>query len=78
MSKERFEDTFKKLETTVHKLENGDLPLEEALRLFEEGMRLSKICSQRLTEVQKRVDLLLKGEDGQIKSEPFPLEEDKD
>ncbi len=78
MSKERFEDTFKKLETIVSKLENGDLPLEEAMKLFEEGMRLSKICSQRLMEVQKRVDLLLKGEDGQIKTEPFPFEEDKE
>lgn len=78
MSKEKFEDTFKKLETIVHKLENGDLPLEDSMKLFEEGMRLSKICSQRLTEVQKRVDLLLKGEGGPIKSEPFPFEEEKD
>jgi len=78
LSKERFEDTFKKLETIVNKLENGDLPLEDSMKLFEEGMRLSKICSQRLTEVQKRVDLLLKGEDGLMKSEPFPFEEDKE
>jgi exodeoxyribonuclease VII small subunit len=76
LSKERFEDTFKKLEAIVNKLENGDLPLEDSMKLFEEGMRLSRICSQRLTEVQKRVDLLLKGEDGLMKSEPFPFEED--
>jgi exodeoxyribonuclease VII small subunit len=74
LSKERFEDTFKKLETLVNKLENGDLPLEESMKLFEEGMRLSKICSQRLTEVQKRVDLLLKGDDGSLKAQPFPFE----
>lgn len=75
LSKERFEDTFKKLETIVSKLETGDLPLEDSMKLFEEGMRLSKICTQRLTEVQKKVDLLLKGEDGNLKAEPFPFEE---
>ena len=61
MSKERFEDTFKKLEMIVNKLESGDLSLEESLKLFEEGMRLSRICSQRLAEVQKRVEVLLRG-----------------
>jgi exodeoxyribonuclease VII small subunit len=75
LSKERFEDTFKKLEAIVNKLESGDLPLEDSMKLFEEGMRLSKICSQKLTEVQKKVDLLLKGEDGNYKAEPFPFEE---
>jgi exodeoxyribonuclease VII small subunit len=75
LSKERFEDTFKKLEIIVNKLEAGDLPLEDSMKLFEEGMRLSKICSEKLTEVQKKVDLLLKGEDGNYKAEPFLLEE---
>lgn len=78
MSKDRFEDNFKKLETIVHKLEDGDLPLEESMKLFEEGMRLSKICSQRLTDVQKRVDLLLKSEDGQLKTEPFSFEDSQE
>lgn len=78
MSKERFEETFKKLEAIVNKLENGDLPLEESMKLFEEGMRLSKICSQRLTEVQKRVEILLKSADGNLQSQPFSFEEEKD
>jgi exodeoxyribonuclease VII small subunit len=78
LTKDRFEDTFKKLETIVHKLEDGDLPLEESMKLFEEGMRLSKICSQRLTEVQKRVDLLLKTNNGDLKAEPFPFEESQE
>jgi len=78
LSKERFEETFKKLEAIVNKLENGDLPLEESMKLFEEGMRLSKICSQRLTEVQKRVEILLKSADGNLQSQPFSFEEEKD
>ncbi|MBI4765375.1 MAG: exodeoxyribonuclease VII small subunit [Deltaproteobacteria bacterium] len=76
MPKERFEDTFKKLETIVNKLESGDLSLEDSVKLFEEGMRLSRLCSERLAEVQKRVDLLLKSEEGEIHSQPFPFEEE--
>lgn len=78
MSKERFEDTFKKLETIVNKLETGDLSLEESVKLFEEGMRLSGICSQRLGEVQKRVEILLKADDGTLLSQPFTFEEEKE
>jgi exodeoxyribonuclease VII small subunit len=77
LSKERFEDTFKKLEMIVNKLEGGDLSLEESLKLFEEGMRLSRICSQRLAEVQQRVDVLLKGDDGGLICQPFAFEEEK-
>jgi len=76
--KERFEDTFKKLETIVNKLEGGDLPLEETMKLFEEGMRLSRLCSERLAEVQKRVEILLKTEGGELKPQPFSFEEEKD
>jgi len=78
LSKERFEDTFKKLETIVNKLESGDLSLEDSVKLFEEGMRLSRLCSERLAEVQKKVELLLKSEEGGLKSQPFPFEEDKE
>jgi exodeoxyribonuclease VII small subunit len=74
LSKERFEDTFKKLETIVTKLENGDLPLEESMKLFEEGMRLSRVCSQKLNEVQKKVELLMKSEDGGFQAQPFSFE----
>ena len=78
MSKEKFEDTFKKLETIVSKLENGDLFLEDSMKLFEEGMRLSRLCSEKLAEVQRRVEILLKSEGGGLQSEPFPFEEEKD
>ena len=78
MSKERFEDTFKKLETIVNKLESGDLSLEDSVKLFEEGMRLSRLCSERLAEVQKRVEILLKSEEGELQSQPFPFEEEKE
>lgn len=78
MAKERFEDTFKKLETIVNKLESGDLSLEDSMKLFEEGMRLSRLCSERLAEVQRRVEVLLKSEGGALQSQPFPFEEEKE
>ena len=72
MPKERFEDALSRLEKIVTKLEQGDLPLEESLKLFEEGVRLSRICNQKLDEVEKRVEILLKEKDGHLK--PHPLD----
>jgi exodeoxyribonuclease VII small subunit len=76
LSKDRFEDHFKKLETVVNRLESGDLPLEESVKLFEEGMRLTRICSEKLTEIRKKVEILLKDEKGETVVQPFPLEEE--
>ncbi len=55
-----FEDSLAKLEQIVEKMESGDLKLEDSLKLFEEGMRLTKDCNQRLTEIEKKVKQLLK------------------
>jgi len=71
MPKERFEDALNKLEKVVSQLEEGDISLEESLKLFEEGIRLSRICNQKLDEVEKRVEILIKGKDGTIKTKPF-------
>lgn len=71
MAKERFEDSLDKLEKIVSRLEEGDIPLEESLKLFEEGIRLSRFCNQKLDEAEKRVEILLKGKDGMIKASPF-------
>jgi exodeoxyribonuclease VII small subunit len=71
MAKERFEDALNKLEKIVSQLEEGDISLEESLKLFEEGIRLSRVCNQKLDEVEKRVEILIKGEDGTIKTKPF-------
>ena len=71
MPKERFEDALNKLEKIVSKLEEGDIPLEESLKLFEEGIRLSRFCNQKLDEAEKKVEILLKGKDGILKPQPF-------
>jgi exodeoxyribonuclease VII small subunit len=71
MPKEKFEDALSKLEKIVSKLEEGDIPLEESLKLFEEGIRLSRFCNQKLDEAEKKVEILLKGKDGTLKGHPF-------
>ncbi len=71
MPKEKFEEALKKLEKIVSKLEEGDIPLEESLKLFEEGIRLSRFCNEKLDEAEKRVEILLKGRNGILKTQPF-------
>jgi len=68
-----FEDAIKRLETIVAKLETGETPLEESLKLFEEGMSLIRYCQRKLDEVEKKVELLIKNEQGEFETKPFSL-----
>jgi exodeoxyribonuclease VII small subunit len=68
-----FEESLKQLESIVTQLERGDLPLEESIKIFEEGMRLSAQCKQDLDSAESKVQILLKQRDGSLKPEPFPL-----
>ena len=70
-----FEDAMAQLEEIVHKLETGDVPLEEAIQLFQDGMNLSKICSDKLQQVEKQVQLLIE-EDGVLSKKAFHIEEE--
>jgi len=71
-----FEKAFKDLETIVQRLESEELPLDESLRLFEQGINLSRFCHQRLEEVEKEIELILADAKGQPRTEPFAIEED--
>lgn len=64
MKKEKFEEAYSRLEEIVKKLESGTLSLEESLKAFEEGVRLSRVCSERLDEAERRVEMLVDGEKG--------------
>ncbi len=64
MAKEKFEDALAKLEGIVKKMESGDMPLEESLKAFEEGIRLARLCAGKLDEAERRVDVLMKEGDG--------------
>ena len=68
-----FEATLEELEGIVAKLEGGDLPLEKSLELFERGVHLSRECQKRLDDAERKVEILVKGEDGQVT--PLPFEE---
>ena len=65
-----FEDSLAALETLVEELESGDLPLEEALKAFEQGIKLTRECQQALTEAEQKVMLLTQTEDG-LKETPL-------
>ncbi|HET7436808.1 MAG TPA: exodeoxyribonuclease VII small subunit [Thermoanaerobaculia bacterium] len=70
-----FEKSFQQLEKIVQRLEGEELPLDESLQLFEEGIRLSRFCHQRLEEVEKKIELILADAKGQPVTEPFDEEE---
>ena len=67
-----FEEGLDQLEKVVKKLEDGDLPLEKSLELFEQGVRLSDSCQKQLREAEHRVEILL-NKDGKIETEPLHL-----
>ena len=71
MAQKTFEQSMKQLEQIVKELEDGDLPLEKALKKFEEGMKLTKLCSEKLDETEKKISILLKNSEGQMTEKPF-------
>ncbi len=74
MAKLTFENAMKRLEGIVEALERGNLGLDEALKKFQEGIKLSKFCSNKLDETERKVSILLKDEEGSIREEPFEEE----
>ncbi|MBI5374476.1 MAG: exodeoxyribonuclease VII small subunit [Candidatus Schekmanbacteria bacterium] len=76
MKKNSFEESFSKLEEIVKKLEEGNISLEESVALFQEGIKLNKICNAKLEEAEKKIEILLKDADGNITYAPFEVKED--
>ena len=69
MAKKSFEASMTRLEEIVDLLDSGELPLEDAMKIFEEGMKLSHFCSDKLNQVEKRIQVLTKQEDGNFQLE---------
>ena len=78
MSKQTFEKAMKKLVQIVQELESGDLPLEKAITKFEEGVKLSKFCSNKLDETEKKVTILMQDTAGNLLEKPFMSENTKE
>lgn len=74
-AEKNFEALLKRLEEVLDSLEHGELPLEQALAAFEEGVGLVRACHGKLDEVERRVELLLKDDAGRFFTRPFPEEE---
>lgn len=66
-----FETSLAELEKIVAQLEDGDLPLEESLVLFEQGVKLSRECRDRLTEAERRIEVLMKEGEGKYSVSEF-------
>ena len=70
-----FEENLKELEDIATKLESGDLGLDDAIKEFEKGIKLSKECSNKLDEAEKKINILVQGEDGKLEEENFVSED---
>ncbi|WP_438432231.1 exodeoxyribonuclease VII small subunit [Gorillibacterium sp. sgz500922] len=68
-----FEEAMERLEGIVSKLESGDVPLEQAIEWFQEGMKLSHLCGQKLEQVERKIEMLVV-ENGSMVRKPFPVE----
>lgn len=65
-----FEEAMNELENIVSELERGDVPLEKAIDLFQQGMRLSQLCGQKLAQVERKIEMIVE-EDGEVSKKPF-------
>ena len=75
MEEKSFEDNLKELEEIAKNLESGNLTLEEAIKEFEKDMDLSKKCTEKLEEAEKKINILVQDENGNLTEESFVAEE---
>jgi exodeoxyribonuclease VII small subunit len=76
MAEKKFEAALARLEAIVEELEKGELPLEQSLKLFEEGIKLARLCGTRLEEAERKVEVLLKDKAGNLVRKPFQEEDE--
>ena len=75
-SSQNFESSLEELERIVRELERGDLPLEKSLELFEQGVKLSRTCQERLNEAERRIEILTRDQQGRPAVRPFDAEDE--
>ncbi|GJL51048.1 exodeoxyribonuclease VII small subunit [Candidatus Nitrospira salsa] len=71
MAAQKFEQALARLETIVTELERGELPLDESLKIFEEGIKLSKTCMKVLDDAERKVEILVQDKDGKKRIQAF-------
>jgi exodeoxyribonuclease VII small subunit len=70
-----FEEHLTQLETVVERLERGELTLDESVRLFEEGMKLSQACKKELDQAEGRIQIVVEGKDGTMRTAEMDVDE---
>lgn len=75
MAEIKFEKALGRLEEIVEELEKGEIELEKSLEIFEEGIKMTRLCSKKLEEAEKKIELLTKDQKGEFKTQPFENKE---
>lgn len=78
MSELKFEKAMTRLENIVDELERGDLDIDKSLEIFEEGIKMSRLCSKKLNEAEAKIEKLTKDKKGELITELFPTENEND
>jgi exodeoxyribonuclease VII small subunit len=78
MSEIKFEKAMSRLEKIVEELERGDLDIDKSLEIFEEGIKMSRLCSKKLNEAEAKIEKLTKDKKGELITELFPTENEND
>ena len=75
MSELKFEKAMTRLENIVDELERGDLDIDKSLEIFEEGIKMSRLCTKKLSEAEAKIQKLTKDKKGELIAVPFPLDD---
>ena len=74
----KFEKAIQRLEKIVDDLEKGELDIDKSLEIFEEGIKMSRVCSKKLNEAESKIEKLTRDQKGELVSELFPVEDKND
>ena len=78
MGELKFEKAIQRLEKIVDDLEKGELDIDKSLEMFEEGVKMSRVCSKKLNEAEAKIEKLTRNQKGELITELFPLEDNND
>ena len=78
MGEIKFEKAIQRLEKIVDDLEKGELDIDKSLEIFEEGIKMSRVCSKKLNEAEAKIEKLTKNQKGELSTELFPVEDEDD
>ena len=78
MGEIKFEKAIQRLEKIVDDLEKGEMDIDKSLKIFEEGIKMSRVCSKKLNEAEAKIEKLTKDQKGELVTELFPVEDEND